>query len=308
MLGRHGRHNTEWTHRADAPTSHPLAGIYWPTWSEADSRSSRRRGPHLITGRSPARAFHRSLVRDRSSAITRPGAITAKFMSGIRNQTAGATAIGADIGGTSIKAALVNPAGEVTLSTQVRTEASGGRDVIASSLCQALEQVLSAAHGRGIHPIGLGIASAGAMNARDGSVFAATDNLPGWAGFQLRQFVEERFHLPTRLVNDAHAAVLAELHYGLGRSLSDFVAITVGTGIGGGVVCNRKLLTGQHGFAGSIGHHVIREGGRPCNCGRDGCLEAYVSTAALIREYAERGGSFPDSRPADDAESRVRHQ
>jgi len=235
------------------------------------------------------------------SAITRPGAITAKFISSMRDKTACATAIGADIGGTSVKAALVDPAGEVTLTTQVPTEASGGRDVIASSLCQALEQVLSAAHGRGIHPIGLGIASAGAMNARDGSVFAATDNLPGWAGFQLRQFVEERFHLPTRVVNDAHAAVLAELHYGLGRSLSDFVAITIGTGIGGGVVCNRKLLSGQHGFAGSIGHHVIREGGRPCNCGRDGCLEAYVSTAALIREYKERGGSFPDSQPANDA-------
>ena len=235
------------------------------------------------------------------SAITRPGAITAKFISAIRDKTAGATAIGADIGGTSIKAALVDPAGEVTLTAQVPTEASGGRDVIASSLCQALEQVLSAAHGREIHPIGLGIASAGAINARDGSVFAATDNLPGWAGFQLRQFVEERFHLPTRVVNDAHAAVLAELYYGLGRNLSDFAAITIGTGIGGGVVCNRKLLSGQHGFAGSIGHHVIREGGRPCNCGRNGCLEAYVSTAALIREYKERGGSFPDSQPANDA-------
>jgi predicted NBD/HSP70 family sugar kinase/putative N-acetylmannosamine-6-phosphate epimerase len=235
------------------------------------------------------------------SAITRPGAITAKFISAIRDKTAGATAIGADIGGTSIKAALVDPAGEVTLTTQVPTEASGGRDVIAVSLCQALEQVLSVAHDRGIHPVGLGIASAGAIDARDGSVFAATDNLPGWAGFQLRQFVEERFHLPTRVVNDAHAAVLAELHYGLGRGLSDFVAITVGTGIGGGVVCNRKLLSGQHGFAGSIGHHVIRQGGRPCNCGRNGCLEAYVSTAALIREYKERGGSFPDGQPSSDA-------
>jgi predicted NBD/HSP70 family sugar kinase/putative N-acetylmannosamine-6-phosphate epimerase len=234
------------------------------------------------------------------SAITRPGSITAKFVSAMRG-TAGATAIGADIGGTSVKAALVDSAGEVTLTTQVPTEASGGREAIASSLCQALEWVLSAARGKGLDPIGVGIASAGAIDARDGSVFAATDNLPGWAGFHLGQFVEERFHLPTRAVNDAHAAVLAELHYGLGRSLSNFVAITVGTGVGGGVVCDRKLLSGQHGFAGTIGHHVIREGGRPCNCGRAGCLEAYVSTAALIREYKERGGSFPDNQPADDA-------
>jgi len=102
-------------------------------------------------------------------------------------------------------------------------------------------------------------------------------------------------------VNDAHAAVLAELHFGLGRSLSDFVAVTIGTGIGGGVVCGRKLLSGRHGFAGSIGHHVIKEGGRPCNCGRRGCLEAYVSTAALIREYEDQGGSIPDRQSFDDA-------
>jgi predicted NBD/HSP70 family sugar kinase len=161
--------------------------------------------------------------------------------------------------------------------------------------------VLLDAHNQGIQPAGLGIASAGAIDAQDGSVFAATDNLPGWAGFPLRSFLEDRFNLPTWVVNDAHAAVLAELHFGLGRHLSDFVAITLGTGIGGGVVYDRKLLLGRHGFAGSIGHHVIREGGRECNCGRRGCLEAYVSTVALIREYKERAGSIADGQEADDA-------
>ncbi|MGO9088290.1 MAG: putative N-acetylmannosamine-6-phosphate 2-epimerase [Terriglobales bacterium] len=231
------------------------------------------------------------------SAITRPGAITASFVRAIQQTTA--PAIGVDIGGTSIKAGLVGPGGEVSLTTQVPTEAAGGRNVIAENLCRAVQQTLSAARDKGLQPAGLGIASAGAINAQDGSVFAATDNLPGWAGFHLRGFLEERFRLPTWVVNDAHAAVLAEMHFGLGRNLSDFVAITVGTGIGGGVVCGRKLLLGQHGFAGTLGHHVIREGGRPCNCGRRGCLEAYVSTAALLREYRERGGSIPDG--SDDA-------
>lgn len=235
------------------------------------------------------------------SAITRPGAITTSFVRAIGRSATNAPAIGVDIGGTSIKAGLVDPGGEVTLTTQVPTEAAGGRDVIVANLCRAVQQVLSAARDKGIQPAGLGIASAGAINAQDGSVFAATDNLPGWAGFHLRGFLEERFCLPAWVVNDAHAAVLAELHFGLGRNLSDFVAITVGTGIGGGVVCGRKLLRGQHGFAGSLGHHVIREGGRPCNCGRRGCLEAYVSTAALLREYRERGGSIPDHATTDDA-------
>jgi hypothetical protein len=79
-------------------------------------------------------------------------------------------------------------------------------------------------------PIGLGIATGGAIDARDGTVFGATDNLPGWAGFDLRGFAVDRFHLPTWVNNDAHAAALAELHFGMGRGVSDFVAITIGTG------------------------------------------------------------------------------
>ena len=235
------------------------------------------------------------------SAITRPATIAATFIRTMNKRAIATPAIGVDIGGTSIKAGLVDPAGEVTLITQVPTQARGGREVIAAGLCEAIRQILSAAREQGVEPSGLGIASAGAIDAQDGSVFAATDNLPGWANFQLRRFAEEQFNLPTWVVNDAHAAVLAELHFGLGRSLSDFVAITLGTGVGGGVVCGRKLLTGRRGFAGSIGHHVIRQGGRECNCGRRGCLEAYVSTAALIREYKERGGSITDGQAIEDA-------
>lgn len=235
------------------------------------------------------------------SAITRPGVITTKFVRALGDSSSDAPAVGVDIGGTCIKAGLVQPTGEVSLSTQVPTEAAKGRDAIAAGLCEAVEKVLSAASSKGIEPAGLGIASAGAINAKDGSVFAATDNLPGWTDFKLRRFVENRFELSTWVVNDAHAAVLAELHFGLGRCLSNFVAITIGTGIGGGIVCDGKLLQGQHGFAGSIGHHVIRQGGQPCNCGRRGCLEAYVSTAALLREFRERGGLIPDQARMDDA-------
>jgi glucokinase-like ROK family protein len=235
------------------------------------------------------------------SAITRPGTITAGFVQAMDQAVSVGPAIGVDIGGTSIKAGLVDSHGKVTLITQVPTNATGGRDVIATNLCKAVQDVLCAARKQDIQPSGLGIASAGAINSADGSVFAATDNLPGWAGFELGNFLEKRFCLPTWVVNDAHAAVLAELHFGVGRNLSDFVAITIGTGVGGGIVSGRKLIMGQHGFAGTIGHHVIRQGGLACNCGRCGCLEAYVSTAALLREYRERGGSIPDRSSADDA-------
>jgi len=235
------------------------------------------------------------------SAITRPGAITANFVRAVDRRATDAHAIGVDIGGTCVKAGLVNSSGEVRLVTQVPTHARGGRDAIVTSLCRVVDEVILASHREGHEPAGLGIASAGAIDPHDGSVFAATDNLPDWAGFELRRYAEGRFRLPTWVINDAHAAVLSELHFGVGRNLSDFVAITIGTGIGGGIVFGKKLLSGQHGFAGTIGHHVIREGGRPCNCGRRGCLEAYVSTAALIREYKDRAGATAELQSFDDA-------
>lgn len=225
------------------------------------------------------------------SAITRPGKITANFLRVLRPAQAEALVVGADLGGTSIKAGIVDPEGKVTHSVQAPTEAGRGRERIAANLASAIERVLEQAAADGIKPCGLGIASAGAIDVEDGSVFAATENLPGWAGFDLRGFVEKRFQLPAVVLNDAHAAVLAELHYGLGRGLSDFIAITVGTGIGGGVVSNGRLMRGHLGFAGSVGHQTIRFDGRRCNCGRRGCLEAYVSTTALIEEYKQAGGA-----------------
>lgn len=233
------------------------------------------------------------------SAITRPGVIATGFVHALEQHASSSPAIGVDIGGTSIKAALVERSGEIRFSAQVPTDACKGRDAISAGLVQVVEQVLAAARDKNFEPAGLGIATAGAVDHRDGSIFAATDNLPGWAGFQLRAFVEERFHLPVAVVNDAQAAALSELHFGLGRGLSDFAVLTIGTGIGGGIVSGGKLVRGQCGFAGTIGHMVIHTGGRPCNCGRNGCLEAYVSTAALLRYYRDLGGTVPEG--TDDA-------
>jgi putative N-acetylmannosamine-6-phosphate epimerase/predicted NBD/HSP70 family sugar kinase len=232
------------------------------------------------------------------SAITRPGSITAHFVRALASTSLETRAIGVDIGGTSVKAGWVDRQGKVDLVTRMPTKAGEGRDSIAAVTAQVIETVLAAGRRAGREPAGLGIASAGAIDAAHGTVFAATENLPGWTGFNLRAFAEDRFHLPTQVANDAHAAVLAELRFGLGSSLSDFVAITLGTGIGGGIVSGGKLLRGQHGFAGTLGHHTIRFDGRRCNCGRLGCLEAYVSTAALIREYHHEATSDEISRLA----------
>ncbi len=220
------------------------------------------------------------------SAITRPGSIAATFKQALEvtPPTTG-YAVGIDIGGTSIKAALVSRAGKVTAPIAVPTEASGGREVIARSLLEAATRTLGTARAQGLTLRGVGIASAGAIDAARGTVFAATDNLPGWAGFDLRGFMRQHTLLPVFVENDAHAAALAELHFGAAHALAHFVALTIGTGIGGGLVLDRKLQRGKHGFAATVGHQTICFNGRSCNCGRLGCLEAYVSTAALIEEY-----------------------
>lgn len=224
------------------------------------------------------------------SAITRPGTITASFVKAMQPRLQGAPAIGVDIGGTSIKAGIISREGRVSFVTRVPTEASRGRDAIAANLAAAIDQVVTSARTAGICPSGLGIATAGAVDPQEGFIFAATDNLPGWTGFPLRRFAEERYAMPTWVLNDAHAAVLAEQQFGKGARFSDFFVITIGTGVGGGLVCDGRLVQGYHGFAGSVGHHTIRVDGLPCNCGRSGCLEAYVSTAALLREYARYSG------------------
>jgi len=161
------------------------------------------------------------------SAITRPGVITGNFAKALRQPSSSSVAIGVDIGGTSIKAGLVRASGEVCFATQTPTEASMGRDAISAGLVRVIDETLASACAEKLEPFGIGIASAGTIDERDGSIFAATNNLPGWTGFQLRAFAEEHFRLPVSVVNDAQAAALSELHLGVGRGYSSGDAIRV---------------------------------------------------------------------------------
>ena len=237
------------------------------------------------------------------SAITRPGTITATFIEAMEagakpRQSTLHHVIGIDIGGTAVKAAIAATDGSIQLPLDVPTLAADGRDSIARALQTALEHSLTSARDAGIELSAVGVASAGAIDAKNGTVFAATDNLPGWTGFDIRQHLHAYTHLPVFVENDAQAAAFAEMRFGAARGLSSFIAITIGTGIGGGVVIDGRLLRGQYGFAGTVGHQTIRFDGRECNCGRRGCLEAYVSTAALIHEYLQLKPASDVDRPA----------
>ena len=155
-------------------------------------------------------------------AITRPGTITSDFARAVQRQEKSGGAIGVDVGGTWIKAGLVDQNGNIRFPARVPTGARGGREAIAAATAAAIDQVLQSARHDGLEPIGLGIASAGVIDVQEGKVLAATGNLPGWTGFDLRAFAEQRFHLPTCVENDAHAAVLADMQFGFARKLAEF--------------------------------------------------------------------------------------
>jgi predicted NBD/HSP70 family sugar kinase/putative N-acetylmannosamine-6-phosphate epimerase len=224
------------------------------------------------------------------SAITWPESIASSFTRAIQQTTAVSCAIAIDIGGTSIKGAIVERSGRLHSESRTPTPTAEGKEAIARAAVDSIDQLLHIARLDGAELAGIGVASAGMMDAKTGAVRAATENLPGWTGFPLLETIRQRFGRSTWLESDGHAAALAELHFGWDRSLETFVVITVGTGLGGGIVVQGNLVRGNEGFAGTFGHSKLRENGRPCNCGKNGCLEAYVSASALVREYREAGG------------------
>lgn len=185
-----------------------------------------------------------------------------------------AVAIGVDIGGTRLRAAVVDAAGQV-----VAREASGRPDTddpdhFRSLLLDELER-LAAALGPGL-PIGIGVA---ALVGRDGRLVAAP-NLPA-AGLDLCRLTTDRVGVPVSVANDATVACLAEARVGAARGVDDVVLVTIGTGVGGGAMIDGRVLRGAGGLAAEFGHLVVDEGGRPCPCGARGCVEAYASGRAI---------------------------
>lgn len=197
--------------------------------------------------------------------------------------TDGTLAFGIDVGGTKIITAVVSARGRILARHRCPTPAKKGPDAVFDALCGAMRRTLkqAALPVEAITAIGLGLP--GISDPETGIVFTSP-NLPGWRDVPAAARVREEFGTPTFLINDANAAALGEMRYGAARKISDFVYITVSTGIGGAIVSGGKLYTGASGTAGELGHMTIRDGGPPCRCGGNGCWEALASGTALARE------------------------
>lgn len=202
-------------------------------------------------------------------------------------------AIGIDVGGTSIKGATINEKGEVLDRFSMRTDKTLPPEEIIGQLCELVNQTLKE-HTYNDKVVGIGIGIPGTFNNETG-VIVNCPNLPTWANFNLKSFMEERTKLYVKIVNDADAAALAEAKFGVGKDYNYLLMITLGTGVGGGIVINKNLYNGNLGMGAELGHMVIELDGKECGCGRKGCFEAYASATALNRDTKAAMELHPDS-------------
>jgi glucokinase len=189
--------------------------------------------------------------------------------------------IGVDIGGTEVKAGIVDFRGGIVHEIRCPTRAGEGVDVVLGQIRKAISDLLTEAGSDDKSVAGIGVGCPGLVDSREGLV-RVPPNFPGWREVPLREHIHRAFDLPTVVVNDVNAMAIGELHYGAGRGYRDVICLTLGTGVGGAVIFNRQLHTGFLGTAGEIGHMTVEPNGPQCNCGNRGCLERMIGSQAII--------------------------
>jgi glucokinase len=207
--------------------------------------------------------------------------------------------LGIDIGGTNTKLALLTASGRLVAREMIATQAKDGAGALLERVRAAVTELLGSR--RDIS--GAGIGCAGLVDLRTGKIYSSP-NLPGWENTPISRIGSRILGVYTHIDNDANAAAYGEYRKGCGRGTAMFVCITLGTGVGGGIVNRGEVLRGSRNYAGEIGHMTIHERGPRCKCGNRGCLEAFVGTDALVH-MAKRlmkrmgGGILGGSRVAE---------
>jgi glucokinase len=192
-----------------------------------------------------------------------------------------------DIGGTKIAAGIAFSDGRIEHQQTRRTFGSAGK-IILHQVIELARVVMAMSK---TPPSAVGVSTGGDVDRNTGSVVYATTTIPDWQGIPLRAQLESALGLPVSVENDGNAMALGEALYGAGRGQRCVIGIVVGTGIGGGIVIDRKLYRGAQGFAGRLGHIIVDYSERqPCTCGATGCLEAYAASLALVADFRKQIG------------------
>lgn len=212
--------------------------------------------------------------------------------------------IGIDVGGTNIKFALVSKTGEILYSNSIPTRSEMGYEYTVNNMKQAISTLLAETKSSKNDIDGIGFGFPGQVDYKTG-VVKNLPNIPGWADVPIAQIIEKEFGIPTKIDNDVRCAALGELNYGAGKGCENLICITVGTGIGSGIILNGKLVRGASNAAGEIGHiKLFYNGEKLCGCGDYGCLEAYVSGPSIVEMATDylRGGKSTKYREMADGE------
>jgi glucokinase len=193
--------------------------------------------------------------------------------------------VGVDLGGTTIKMAFISEEGTIIEKWEIPTDITNQGKNITTDIAKALEDQLQNLGEKKEKLVGIGMGAPGFIEMETGFIYQAVNI--GWKDYPLKDSLEEQTGLPVIIDNDANIAALGEMWRGAGDGAKDLLCVTLGTGVGGGIVANGEILHGANGMAGEIGHiTVVPEGGVPCNCGKTGCLETIASATGIARVAA----------------------
>ena len=205
-----------------------------------------------------------------------------------------ARAIGIDIGGSRLRAALIDASGAILARRETTTLAQAGPAAVIAQVVDLVAQILPDGERAGL--AGAGIACPGPLDTEKGLALGIP-TLAGWSGIPIASMIETALGLPVRLENDGIAAAIGEWKFGAGRGLRHLAYITVSTGIGGGVVLDGKPLHGRMGMAGHVGHMTVQRDGALCPCGNRGCWEAYAAGTAFGLRISQSTGTMAGGDP-----------
>jgi len=200
-------------------------------------------------------------------------------------------AVGVDIGGSNIKIGMVSQGGKIIYKHSIKTKPGEGPQKVIENINTGIHAVLNNTK---VHIDGIGIGCPGTVDPEKGTV-ENPPNLHGWRKVNLSRTISMEFEKDVFLENDANAAAVGELIFGNGKKINSFILVTLGTGVGGGIVINRKLYRGEFGAAGEVGHITINYNGPQCKCGSYGCIEAYAGNQYLKERVRNELKNHPNS-------------
>ncbi len=187
--------------------------------------------------------------------------------------------IGVDLGGTNLRAATVDRNGRMIEKISGSTDLAAGRDAVIDDMVNSSKKLKLRHSGDRLAGVGIGVPGFILMEK---GLIVGSNNLPQFDGFPVRDEIEKRLGIQVILENDANAAAMGEKWMGAGREVNDLLLLTLGTGVGGGIIADGRVLRGSVGMAGEFGHITVNPTGNPCGCGNSGCLEKHASATAIV--------------------------